>query len=245
MTEETYEKYMQRLTDEMDYYRRDMIVKSPSAVYDEAQHIVNMAYANSYLRSNEIPDDELDYVMRAKRPLHEIAMVKEAYDSVERQKNPVAKTVFGICDQLLFDDVDVEKTTDRIPIRFHRKVSNRSEIEDFSRYGEDDCFDVRMTVELSPKDFDRYSHDLLYDQPFIEDNKDQMWIDHDGCYHCILVHDSKNNRGFLVESEGYGYARYIAYVQNTMEIDLTNISGKEFAYPDKPKRARKPKQSER
>ena len=95
MTEETYEKYMQRLTDEMDYYRRDMIVKSPSTVYDEAQHIVNMAYADSYLRSNEIPDDELEYVMKAKRPLHEIAMVKEAYDSVERQQNPVAKTVLA------------------------------------------------------------------------------------------------------------------------------------------------------
>lgn len=245
MTEETYEKYMQRLTDEMDYYRRDMIVKSPSAVYDEAAHIVNMAYADSYLRSNEIPDDELEYVMKAKRPLHEIAMVKAAYDSVERQKNPVAQTVFGICDQLLFDDVDVEKTTDRIPIRFHRKVSNRSEIEDFSRYGEDDRFDVRMTVELSPKDFDRYSRDLLYDQPFIEDNKKQMWVDDDGCYHCILVHDSANNRGFLVESEGYGYARYLAYVQDTRELDLQNISAQEFAYPAEPKRARKPRQSER
>lgn len=245
MTEETYQEYMLRLENEMDHFRRDMFAKSPSAVYDEAQHIINMTYAYNYLHSKEIPDDELEYVMKAKRPLHEIACTRAAFDSVKYHENPIALTVFDICDKRLFDEADVEKTTDRIPIRFHRKVSNRSEIEGFSRYGEDDRFDVRMTVELSTTDFDRYSRELLYDQPFISDNKDQMWIDHDGCYHCILVHDSENNRGFLVESEGYDYARYIAYVQDTRELYLQNISGKEFAYPDKPKRARNPKQSER
>lgn len=245
MTEETYQKYMQRLTDEMKHYRQDMFAKSPSTVYDEAQHIANMAYAYSYLRSKEIPGDELEYVMQARRPLHEIAGVREAFDSVTHQENSIALTVYDICDKRLFDEAGVEKTTDRIPLRFHRKVSTRSEIENFSRYGEDDRFDVRMTVELSPEDFDRYSRELLDDQPFIRDNMDQMWIGHDGCYHCILVHDSENNRGFLVESEGYGYARYIAYVQDTRELDLQNISGTEFAYPAAPKRARKSKQAER
>mgnify|MGYP006899748986 CR=1 FL=1 len=48
MTEETYQEYMLRLENEMDHFRRDMFAKSPSAVYDEAQHIINMTYVYDY-----------------------------------------------------------------------------------------------------------------------------------------------------------------------------------------------------
>lgn len=96
MTEETYQEYMLRLENEMDHFRRDMFAKSPSAVYDEAQHIINMTYAYNYLHSKEIPDDELEYVMKAKRPLHEIACTRAAFDSVKYHENPIALTVFDI-----------------------------------------------------------------------------------------------------------------------------------------------------
>jgi len=40
-----------------------------------------------------------------------------------------------------------------------------------------------------------------------------MRIDKNGVRHCILVKVSGENDGILVESEGYEYARYAAYLK--------------------------------
>lgn len=149
-----------------------------------------------------------------------------------RFKNPMALTVYDICDKALFDDGDTELYTDRIPIRFHRKMSSIDEIAELSRLGSDDTFKVEKVVVLAPNDFDRFSRSLIADNPIIAANQKYMWMDMgDECWHCLLVKDAGSERGILVESEGYDYARYAAYVQDTRELDLKDIPTEQLEKP--------------
>ena len=54
---------------------------------------------------------------------------------------------------------------------------------------------------------------LVYD--FIKENIELMYCDNEGTFHCILVTSEKHDFGILVESEGYHYARYTAYLPKT------------------------------
>lgn len=62
-----------------------------------------------------------------------------------------------------------------------------------------------------------------------------MYCDKDGNYHCLLVYDSQNGDGLLIESEGASYARYAQYISGAKElvksyqnpeISLTNVEKK-------------------
>jgi hypothetical protein len=78
-----------------------------------------------------------------------------------------------------------------------------------------DEFVIEKEVILSKRDFDEFIGNPLGDYDFIKDNKNVMYCDTNGVYHCIYVTSNEHDFGILVESEGYHYARYAAYLPKT------------------------------
>ncbi len=244
MTDEKYEGYMDRLDQEYRDFSMGLCKLSPQEIFEWVDEIQAVKLACEYLRSRDISHEELEYVMGAMHPLQEIAGQHEAFRSALAQENTVAQTVYDIWDKRLFSDGDTKLFTDRVPIRFHRKMSSISEILSLLRNREDEPFQINKVINLSPKDFTAYSNMLISDQPFITENQDLMISSGTEEWPCILVQDKANHRGILIHSEGYDYARYCAYVENTRELSLQNIPTEDYARKQR-SRGRKPKQPER
>lgn len=75
-----------------------------------------------------------------------------------------------------------------------------------------DAFVIEKTVTLSVDEFDEFVEDPLKDYEFIKENIDLMYHANK-THHCILVTSEEHDFGILVQSEGYHYARYAAYLK--------------------------------
>lgn len=73
--------------------------------------------------------------------------------------------------------------------------------------------EVEKVIELTKDEFNKFANNLNADQDFIKDNIDLMY-ERDDVRHCLLVLGENVEHGILVESEGYDYARYCAFVPN-------------------------------
>ncbi len=80
----------------------------------------------------------------------------------------------------------------------------------------DDC-QIEKVVELTHEEFCRLKTTPLADQPFIAESKGCMFSK-DGVAHCLLALDQGGSDGVLIESEGYNYPRYAAYVPGMRDI---------------------------
>ncbi len=80
----------------------------------------------------------------------------------------------------------------------------------------DDC-QIEKVVELTHEEFCKLKTTPLADQPFIAENKGCMFSK-DGVAHCLLALDQGGNDGVLIESEGYNFPRYAAYVPGMRDI---------------------------
>ena len=76
---------------------------------------------------------------------------------------------------------------------------------------------VEQVVILSGLEFDEFLIDPQQDQPFIAENLELMheW---NGVNYCLLVLGKDRTGGVLIESEGYTWARYAAYVPEARTI---------------------------
>lgn len=68
----------------------------------------------------------------------------------------------------------------------------------------------RIPLEIS--DFRKFEDRLLDNYEFISVNKELMYVDEDGVWHAILVTAKEVDYGIVVQSEGYDYARYAAFI---------------------------------
>jgi hypothetical protein len=75
-----------------------------------------------------------------------------------------------------------------------------------------DSFIIEKSVILEPELFECFIHDPLNDYEFIKENVELMYCDKSDVFHCIFVTSEKHDFGILVDSEGYHYARYAAYL---------------------------------
>ncbi len=80
----------------------------------------------------------------------------------------------------------------------------------------DDC-QIEKVVELSPEEFSALTVTPLRDQPCVAANKGCMFSK-DGVLHCLLALGQGGNDGVLIESEGYNFPRYAAYVPGMRDI---------------------------
>lgn len=76
----------------------------------------------------------------------------------------------------------------------------------------EDEFIIEKEVRLQKGEFDDFIQSPLEDIYFIAENKESMYVDDNGVFHCIFVTSSEHDFGVLIESEGYNYARYTAYL---------------------------------
>ena len=96
-----------------------------------------------------------------------------------------------------------------------------------SEYEGEAC-SVDKVIELPAQRFKQFSRALLADYDFIAENKNA--IRHDGdTRHCLLILDADGTDGFLVDPQGYNYARYSAFVPNARSL-LTPDMGVDRSY---------------
>lgn len=88
---------------------------------------------------------------------------------------------------------------------FIRKASN-------SELLPKDEFIIEKTIIIEPELFNTFVKEPLNDYDFIREHVDLMYCDQDKVFHCIFVTSAAHDFGILVESEGYHYARYAAYL---------------------------------
>lgn len=74
---------------------------------------------------------------------------------------------------------------------------------------EEEPCEVRKVISLPDKEYAFFKKDLMYEYDFLRKNKDQMGF-HNGIRQCVLVLGESSEDGVLVDSSGYGYARYTA-----------------------------------
>ena len=72
-------------------------------------------------------------------------------------------------------------------------------------------------IELPSQRFQQFSRALLADYDFIAENKNAIRHDDDARY-CLLILDAEGKDGFLVDPQGYNYARYSAFVPNARSL---------------------------
>ena len=87
---------------------------------------------------------------------------------------------------------------------------------------------VDKVIELPSPQFQQFSRALLADYDFIAENKNAIRRD-DDARHCLLILDAEGTDGFLVDPQGYNYARYSAFVPNARSL-LTPDMGIDRSY---------------
>ncbi len=87
---------------------------------------------------------------------------------------------------------------------------------------------VDKVIELPSQRFQQFSRALLADYDFIAENKNAIRHDEDA-RHCLLILDAEGTDGFLVDPQGYNYARYSAFVPNARSL-LTPGMGIDRSY---------------
>ena len=67
---------------------------------------------------------------------------------------------------------------------------------------------------MNDKEFEIFSKNLLSEQSFIADRKDEMYIDSAGKIHGLFALNIDSGDGILIDSQGYDYPRYVAFMPN-------------------------------
>ena len=91
-----------------------------------------------------------------------------------------------------------------------------------SEYEGEPC-SVDKVIELPALRFQQFSRALLADYDFIAENKTAIRHDTDS-RHCLLILDANGTDGFLVDPQGYNYARYSAFVPNARSLLTPDVA---------------------
>ena len=91
-----------------------------------------------------------------------------------------------------------------------------------SEYEGEACV-VDKVIELPAQRFQQFSRALLADYDFIAENKNVIRHD-DDARHCLLILDAEGTGGFLVDPQGYNYARYSAFISNARSLLTPDIA---------------------
>ena len=84
-------------------------------------------------------------------------------------------------------------------------------------------FVIEKTIRIPEKEFASMLGNPMEDKDFIVKNKDLMYEDFIGTYHCLLVMGEGRTDGILVESDGYDYARYASYVPEAAALSYPSL----------------------
>ena len=95
---------------------------------------------------------------------------------------------------------------------------------------------VDKVIELPAQRFRQFSRALLVDHDFIAEHKSTIRNGTDS-RHCLLILDADGTDGFLVDPQGYNYARYSAFVPNARSLLTPDIAiDRSYRAPAEPRR---------
>ena len=83
-------------------------------------------------------------------------------------------------------------------------------------------WEIERIVELPPSEFRYLKEHLLRDHPCIAKHASELHMDGHGITHGMLVLCEGIDDGILVNSEGFAYARYSAYLSGARTLSLMN-----------------------
>lgn len=107
---------------------------------------------------------------------------------------------------------------------FYRKAASVRDILEKAPFPEKARFQITKVIELPKEQYRRYMNELLRDVSFISRNVTDMRFDgKTETFLCLLVTCRDANTGLLVESEGFGYARYAAFIPEKSALSLEGI----------------------
>ena len=107
---------------------------------------------------------------------------------------------------------------------FYRKAASVRDILEKAPFPEKARFQITKVIELPKEQYRRYMNELLRDVSFISRNVTDMRFDgKTETFLCLLVTCRDANTGLLVESEGFGYARYAAFISDKKALALDGI----------------------
>ena len=78
-----------------------------------------------------------------------------------------------------------------------------------------DTVNIEKVVIIEINEFRKFENRLLDNYDFIAENKELMFIDENDVWHAILITAKEVDYGIVVQSEGYDYARYAAYISKS------------------------------
>lgn len=108
--------------------------------------------------------------------------------------------------------------------RFYRKAASVRELVAGAHLPEKTRFQITKVIELPTDQYRRYMNELLRDVSFISRNVTDMRFDgKTETFLCLFVTCRDANTGLLVESEGFGYARYAAFIPEKKALVLDGI----------------------
>ena len=82
---------------------------------------------------------------------------------------------------------------------------------------------VDKVIELPAQRFQQFCRALLDDNDFIAENKNAVRQGGDA-RHCLLILDAEGTDGFLVDPQGYDYARYSSFVPNARSLLTPDVA---------------------
>lgn len=107
---------------------------------------------------------------------------------------------------------------------FYRKAASVRDLLDKAPFPEKARFQITKVIELPKEQYRRYRNELWRDVSFISRNGSNMRFDEKSeTFLCLFVTCQNANTGLLVESEGFGYARYAAFIPEKSALSLEGI----------------------
>ncbi|MFY0387323.1 DUF6329 domain-containing protein [Hominicoprocola fusiformis] len=107
---------------------------------------------------------------------------------------------------------------------FYRKAASVRDMLDKAPFPEKARFQITKVIELPKEQYRRYRNELWRDVSFISRNGSNMRFDEKSeTFLCLFVTGQDANTGLLVESEGFGYARYAAFISDKKALALDGI----------------------
>ncbi len=83
---------------------------------------------------------------------------------------------------------------------------------------------IEAIYEMDNNVFEHFCDSLMENHIFISDLKDYMYVDSAGVIHGLLALNTESGDGILIDSQGYDYARYTAFMPNIKEYVDKQIS---------------------
>ncbi len=83
---------------------------------------------------------------------------------------------------------------------------------------------IEAVYEMDNATFENFCDTLMENYIFIQDLKEYMYVDYTGIIHGLLALNTESGDGILIDSQGYDYARYTAFMPNIKEYVDKQIS---------------------